>query len=575
MGMRFLPGWMLLVRRRILLLLLGCALPAVAARAQVAGVYDGPPLLSYGSSQAPAGNGQVSQQQTHVLAGTVINSFTGAPIPYALVQAGQESKLADQNGNFGFDDLPNVTYVAAHKPGFFGEGEVNDSHAPLPPLTLGDQPTSITVRLIPEAVITGHVEDSEGEPLEGLPLNVRRVQYMNGRRILQQQRGQATDEDGNFRIANVRPGTYYIGVGPNFRARMLPEEQDSSQKAEVFPAVYYPGVHDLSAAMPLRLAPGQHATIDFNLKRAPAYRINGLIAGLTTNNGGLNLLDSEGENANIPVRYDSQTSRFEIFPIPAGSYRLRYNGQDADGQQVFADVPLNVTGNIGELHVGVQRALAIPVEFETEFTKQNFPSQTGIIGSVDSGGGGKTPMFYGQIHLVSRKPPYQQFYSSREKGDSGTVIRGVEPGTYDVETNPNGAAYVASIASGGVDLLHQPLVIAEGAEPQPIEVVLRDDGASLSGSVQFPDGTQTAQVLMIAEGTGSDAPRSIFVDRTGNFRAQELAPGTYDILAFDRLDGIEYGNREALNAYLGQATHVTLSADQQAKVTVGVIRTQQ
>jgi hypothetical protein len=184
-------------------------------------------------------------------------------------------------------------------------------------------------------------------------------------------------------------------------------------------------------------------------------------------------------------------------------------------------------------------------------------------------------MFYGQLHLISRRPPYQQYYSTQEKSDSGMVIRGVEPGMYDVESNPNGSAYVASVTSGGVDLLHQPLVIAEGAEPQPIEVLLRDDGASLNGSVQFPDGTQTAQVLMIPEGASSDAPLPLFVDRTGTFHAQELAPGTYDILAFDRLDGIEYGNREALSAYLGQATHVTLSADQQAKVTVGVIRTQQ
>src|SRR5205807_576615 len=74
---------------------------------------------------------------------------------------------------------------------------------------------------------------------------------------------------------------------------------------------------------------------------------------------------------NLGMRYDNRTGRFQAFPVPAGSYRLRYNGRDADGQLLFADVPINVNGDIPELRIPAERTMSVTVEFETEFTKQN------------------------------------------------------------------------------------------------------------------------------------------------------------------------------------------------------------
>ena len=98
--------------------------------------------------------------------------------------------------------------------------------------------------------------------------------------------------------------------------------------------------------------------------------------------------------------------------------------------------------------------------------------------------------------------------------------------------------------------------------------------ARIDGSVQIPDGNQLVNVLMVANGSGG-MPRSIPVDTSGKFQIRGVAPGSYDILAFDRLDGIEYRNRDALNEFLAHAAHVTLSADQQAQVTLDLIRTSQ
>lgn len=536
------------------------------------------PIAVYGGQQQ-----YVSPK--HVLTGTVVNSATGAAIPYALVQVEQNAKLADQNGNFRFDNLVSSTVnIQVHKPGFFGEQDLNQMRGAMM-VSLSDHATNVTVPLIPEAIISGHVENPEGEPLQ-LPVRLRASQVINGRRIWQDQGQRQTDEDGNFRIADLKPGIYYVQVGPNAVPHPSGNSQTANEKFDVVPAEYYPGVRDLSAATPLRLIAGQHAALEFAMKRVPAYRVSGQVTGVVSggpqNFGGLSFADRDGERMDLGIRFDPRTGRFQAFPVAIGSYRLRYNGRDAEGQQLYADVPINVTGDIPELRIPVGLTVSVPVEFETEFTRQDSGRAQGgssydviTSRSVTFGSSGRQQVFYGQLRLISRSEPNRQFFSSREKPDGPMLIRGVEPGTYDVETDPNGAAYVASVTCGGLDLLREPLVIAEGADPQPIQVVLRDDGASLSGAVQIPDGDRTAQVLMVAEGDAIGPPRQIYVDPYGKFQTQGVPPGNYEVMAFDRLDGVEYRNREVLREYLSHAAHVTLSPDQQAKVTVDLIRTRE
>lgn len=515
----------------------------------------------------------------HVLTGTVVNSVTGAPIPYALVQAEQNAKLTDQNGNFRFDNLiSNSLLVQAHKPGYFEPQELGQVRANTT-ITLSDRPTQVTIPLVPEAVITGHVTNSEGEPLGNLPVRLRFGQIANGRRLWQQQGHRQTDEDGDFRIANLKPGAYYVEVGPNFRARPLAQQTRSGEKFEVIPAEYYPGVREMSAASPVQLTAGQHVALDFGMKPVPAYRVSGVITGTQSNMGGLMLLDSDGENTNIGIRVDGNTGRFSAFPVPVGSYRLHFNGRDGDGQQLFADVPINVTQDIPELRIPAERTVNIAVQFETEFTNQNSGKQGGFVsvGSYD----GPPRQNYGQVRLISRGSTNRQFFSNRrgpiEPSDSGAgqTIMGVEPGSYDVEVDANGLYYVASATYAGVDVLRQPLVVAEGADTQTLTVVLRDDGASVTGNVQAPDSNKSALVLMMPEGQSSSPPRQVYVDSSGSFRAQEIPPGTYDILAFDRLDGLEYRNQEVLSPYVSRGAQVTLTAGEQARVTVDLIQTKQ
>ena len=60
---------------------------------------------------------------------------------------------------------------------------------------------------------------------------------------------------------------------------------------------------------------------------------------------------------------------------------------------------------------------------------------------------------------------------------------------------------------------------------------------------------------------------------SGTFNVSGLAPGEYLVFAFDRVDGLEYGNPDTLQGYASQASHVTLSPNQNAQVSVDLIHT--
>ena len=73
---------------------------------------------------------------------------------------------------------------------------------------------------------------------------------------------------------------------------------------------------------------------------------------------------------------------------------------------------------------------------------------------------------------------------------------------------------------------------------------------------------------------GHGTSKVAFASPGNEFQFASVAPGDYEVMAFDRIDRLEYANPEVLNAYLGQASHVTLLPNGQAAITVNLIHLQ-
>ena len=518
-------------------------------------------LKSSASSSLP----QYANDGKYTLRGTVVNSVTSEPIRGALVQIylhGQSSMLTGPDGKFQFDGLlSGQASVTVRKPGFFSENDFQSSMQRQGIVTIGPGSLPLVLKLIPEGTIYGRISEENGQPIEGLPIALLEQSLENGRKVWQQRFGGQTDEEGNFRIAELQPGNYFLSAGPSRNPISIPSKL-SQPGARGIPIVYYPVGSDLSAAAPISITPGKKMEINFTIPPQPLYRVSGTISGYgTSQQVNLQLRNSTGIPLPFNTRFDSAGGTFRILWVPAGTYTLHVDAPDGQGHSLTATAPLTVNAELSGVHLVLLPSVNIPIRMRVISSRtdtQRFSGQENY--------------FPAYVQLVARnsamvEPRYGSRQVVGERGASSLEIQNIAPGTYNVEINPNGALYVQSATSGTTNLLESDLSIAPGSSLEPIEITLRDDVATLRGTVSLNNQPQIATILAISE-HASIPPRIQPTDSNGGFQLPFLPPGAYKILALDHPDRLEYGNPEALQKYLSKAREIILSPDQSAKINL-------
>jgi len=525
-------------------------------------------IIGSGPGPAPAG----TDHGQYTLTGTVVNSVTGEPISRALVQINgmaQQSAFTSGDGHFQFEGLnAGVVMFNVRKPGFFNENEVSPGRYRGASVQVGPNTEPVVVKLVPEAIVYGRVVDADGEPMENARIEARTISIVNGRKEPQQRRGGSTNEDGEFRIAGLTPGPYYIAVVPIRNPNRLITDNAKGQEMGYHSIVYWPNAPDAASAGQVELTPGQRVQLDFSLKREPVFRVSGTVTGTTPGqSAAVQFMDASGESHGFGASVNPQTGKFEVRSVPAGTYLLRAGGGDARGQ-LSAEVPLTVAANVEDIHLVLQPAISITVNVQTIFSHPT-PQNAGLQ---------QRPDF--PLVMVNLRPAQAMRggASSSFDGPQGNrtyAVRNVNPGRYSVEFNPNGNWYVQSATCGTVDLLHDELVVMPGGQAQPIEIVLRDDTSRLSFSVSSDGRDALANVLVVSQSSPMERAKSIMV-QLGNHSETSMdnfAPGDYNVYAFDRVDGIEYANPEVMRKYSSQAAHVTLTPNGKASVNLTLIHT--
>jgi hypothetical protein len=554
----------------------------------------------------------------------------------------QQATLTDREGRFKFEELPAMKIsFTARKPGFFSPNELSEGGLQPAPnrVEVGPETPPVVVKLVPEAIIMGRVTDSGGEPLEGVTVRVTGVQHTGGRRQLQplmqdQEEPQTwtTNEDGEYRVAGLMPGSYYISVVPYSSNRdqgvstsdalsllsaihlaqsnpdedvsdQNPPDQSASmalhrllvgklraspaangveeQSPEIpriaYPVTYYPGVAELNDATPLQISAGQRAEIDFTIRPAPVIVIAGSLSGVSrAQDVDLEFSNQSGDDVSLDKQFDAQTGTFEAHVIAAGPCVIKADAMDAFQHPLHAQVTVNATAGVRNLRLHLAPALSIPIVVRVENTKQSPPIGGEII-SRNNRGLEVVNSIPVSVNLHPLEMGRPELSASVEGGPNNPVLvlRNLEPGRYKVEAIPNNTTnnswYVKSIFYGGVDLLREELTVAPG-QAATMEIVLRDDSAMLHGRVQsVEDEGQTAAVLVVPEYAPLD-PKMIIANDRGEFQLDGLAPGDYKVFAFDRLDGLEYSNPEALDQYASKAAQVSLQPNETTTIKVDLIQ---
>ena len=573
---------------------------------------------------------QSMSDDTDILRGIVINSVTHEPIARALVSSPDNrfATLTNSEGHFEFT-LPKVNaapeggsgsttpvsapiqsaisnrpyMLMARKPGFLTD-----------PNSLAQSPQNealkdVTLALTPESLIVGAVTLPTSEPPDSIMLQVYRRQVRDGRAHWLPVGGAQSTSDGQFRFAELPAGTYklltheLLDRDPITTDPLnLPRSNDPRGQLFGYPPVYYQSAPDFGSAATIQLAGGQTQTVNLSLVKLPYYRVKVPVLNAPDNGVAVSVYAHGRKGPGFSLGYNNSDHAIEGM-LPDGTYTIEASRFGPDGVTGLQTITIKGSAIDGPSMTLVSNT-SIPVNVKEEFTSADNP------GSMTWNINGRNTVIKGPRRYLSvTLEPADDFgvgpqISLRDprRADDVLVIEGAPAGSYWVRVNSS-RGYPASIRSGNLDLLHQPLVVGAGGTATPIEITMRDDTAEISGTV---DGvTPPAQRPVISSGANlasgdargwiSDAPlgvqaaahiycipladssgqlTEIWVSPDGSFVSQGLAPGAYRLLAFDREQHeLEYRNPEALRTYDSKGPMVRVVGGQKEHVQLQLIST--
>jgi hypothetical protein len=319
----------------------------------------------------------------------------------------------------------------------------------------------------------------------------------------------------------------------------------------------------------MHVSAGQKLTVDLNVEAEPFYSVNGSLLAPPGVGGWVRLVPrglAQRDSVGAMMRRNTGTFTFRM--VAAGDYTLEAQGQ-SEGKMWSAFMPVHVAADIDGLQVAMSPTVTIPVNVQVQRTQSTVESTVGS-------GRSRMPM---NVQVLLRRHDQQQpqmFGASfqRPNDSSSLAIANVTPGTYSVEFHPFSDLYVASARYGNTDLQRDDLVISSSASQDPIDIVLRDDGGRVKGTVTVPKDEKLDNCgLVVIPEHGVPHIQPVQLQRGGGeFALRQLRPGSYSILAFSYIGELEYMNPDALEPYMSHAAHVDVSANQETSITVELIR---
>lgn len=549
-------------------------------------------------TQAGAQGLQRERSENNIVRGTVINAVTQAAISRALVLTPDNriAVLTDGEGHFELT-LPKQDpgtgsfgsymgsafsaprlyarrgqsfFLVARKPGFLDDAGGRRSN--------GAQSSSdeLIIALMPEAIIKGRITVTSGDAALGIMVQLFSRQVVDGLPRWTQGEMASANSAGEFRFAELRPGSYKL-VTREFMDNDPVTNVPGSQQYG-YPPVYYPGTSDFSGSSTIEITAGQEFEADLSLARQAYYPVHIPIAN-AQGVAGLDVSVQGQRGPGYSLGYNASEQRVEGL-LPNGNYVVEAStfGQNA----VNGSVSLHVTGApIDGPAITLLPSSSIKLDVREEFNDTNWNTSTTWTDGKRTFTGPRT---YLQASVESADDFVQQpsgvIRPPSGPNDDSLVIENLVPGRYWLRLH-TGRGYIASATQGTTDLLRQPLTIGSGPAA-PIEVTVRDDVAELDGTVTAlaqqsnmgAEASEPGQVMVYCVPL-PDSPGEFMqvpVSDDGKFTSPQIAPGDYRILAFyGRHEELAYRDREAMKAYESKGIVVHLGAGQKATVQIQTI----
>jgi hypothetical protein len=521
-----------------------------------------PPTVAQDS--APAANASS-------IAGTVVKEPGSQPLKKATIEVIADDQrvgsnytaTTDSDGHFSIEKVGAGRYhLFVEKTGFVEtNGRGHKSEGRLLSVQEGEQLNDLLLRMLPTAVVSGRVVDEDGEPMSGVLVYARKKKP--GRASLETAGAERTNDLGEYRFHGLFPGQYLMVAIPP------PDFHDYERQHEKSPVeagkpdtryltTYYPGTYDSALASTIMLRTGEEMPVNFTLNPARAYRVRGIVTGISVGQKAVVELIGKGGQSLLQSNDVGPDGQFEVRGVGPGSYVARASvdayaqtltarqdikvvAADVDGIKLVPAAAFTVSGH---LRIEGRPAAAI-TQYTVNLRAAEAPEDSGLSISGDSFAGNAPVDHFGAFQWTNVNPGtyYVQLYSG---ADRDSFLKSVTLGgrNIDAEFTISGAAVVDVVASpkGGT---------VEGV------VLDHDQPVANATVVVVPE----EKYRKISSHFGVDTS-----DQNGRFTIRGLAPGSYSVFAWQDIGGDFYYDADFLKSQESNATALKVEEGSRQKM---------
>src|SRR6266576_1992307 len=227
----------------------------------------------------------------HRIAGRVVNSKGGSPLPRtrvtiadAKIRENIQYVVTADDGRFEFHVPAGKFALQGAKRGFITAAYNQHDQFSTAIVTGADvDAENLTLRLAPNAVLSGRVLDESGEPVRNAQITVYRENRFSGISEVSRYRSATTDDQGRYEVASLDEGTYFVSAkatpwyavhapSASGDATTSPSQVDPTLDV-AYPVTFYGDTTETDSAAPIPVRGGDRLEADIHLAPAPALHL--------------------------------------------------------------------------------------------------------------------------------------------------------------------------------------------------------------------------------------------------------------------------------------------------------------
>jgi hypothetical protein len=542
------------------------------------------------SAQAPAGG--AAQSTRAVVAGIVTKDLGSEPVKKALIELIAESQgdggnytaLSGVDGGFRIENiLPGRYRLFVERTGY-QEVDKHQKRSDGRVLTLGtgQELKDLVIRLQAAAVVEGRVTDEDGDPMAEAQVALLRQTFVAGRSHWEQVGAERTNDLGDYRIAGLAAGNYFISVTPppDFRSLIettgnAPAPRNGAAGSEkpapaAYQTTYYPGTRDRGQAEPIQLHAGDDFPANFALTPSPTLTIRGSVVNLPPGTTAAIMLQSKDFSLVLNGAEMHRDGSFEIRDVSPGAYTIVATVDNA-AVPMLARQSLQVTSaNVDGLQLAPQAGGSIRGRLRMEAGSVSRPDASQMFLLLRSADGDDDAL--GGVTIGEGSPTL-----AHVNADGSFEWKNVSAGRYYVQLSDASDMpdwFLKSVAAGGREAADSAFSVSGGATN--VDVLASANGARAEGVATNQKDEPVADAIVVAVPearlrTHPDRYRKASTDQSGRFALRGLPPGDYTIFAWESIDGDAYYDPQFLASCEGRGRTLHVSEGDRTSLQLKVI----